>query len=296
MASTYIVNKPSDNDVLFGRGGRINEHPGNKKFRAIVKTYKNHYNNQRSKREKRKIIDEVIDRIKNMGGNFLEKGPSGNYIEQKREKAFKKTSQALREGAPKKRRINAKQTVQSACTVHKMESRRACESNFLDKKKFVRRADTADLFLKAFPQVNATENTLELNVFGLDIVDDKNIPSISSMVTPNQSDVESDSEVPSSESDSEAPSSESDSEAPSSESDSEAPSLTARKASFRRMHSLICSELDSDDSYLTAEAVDPFDQEALYFVDRNTLKDTQSLSEFVSETEAVDELRGIFDV
>lgn len=287
MASTYIVNKPSDNDVLFGRGGRINEHPGNKKFRAIVNTYKNHYNNQRSKREKRKIINEVIDRIKSMGGNFLEKGPSGNYIEQKREKAFKKTSQALREGAPKKRRINAKQTVQSACTLHKLESRRACGSNFVDKKKVVRRTDTADLFLKAFPQVNATENTLELNVFGLDIVDDKNIPSISSMVTPNQSDVESDSE---------APSSESDSEVPSSESDSEAPSLTARRACFKRMHSLVCSELDSDDSYLTAEAVDPFYQEALYFVDRNSLKDTQSPSEFISETEAVDELRSIFDV
>jgi len=288
MASTYIVNKPSDNDVLFGRGGRINEHPGNKKFRAIVNTYKNHYNNQRSKREKRKIINEVIDRIMSMGGIFLEKGPSGNYIEQKREKAFKKTSQALREGAPKKRRINAKQTVQSACTLHKMESRRACGSNFfVDKKKVVRRTDTADLFLKAFPQVNVTENTLELNVFGLDIVDDKNIPSISSMVTPNQSDVESDSE---------APSSESDSEAPSSESDSEAPSLTARRASFKRMHSLVCSELDSDDSYLTEEAVDPFYQEALYFVDRNPLKDTQSSSEFISETEAVDELRSIFDV
>merc|ERR1712125_181379 len=131
---------------------------------------------------------------------------------------------------------------------------------------------------KAFPQVNATENTLELNVFGLDIVDDKNIPSISSTVTPNQSDVESDSE------------------APSSESDSEAPSLTARRASFKRMHSLVCSELDSDDSYLTAEAVDPFYQETLYFVDRNPLKDTQSLSEFISETEVVDELRSIFDV
>lgn len=97
--SSYIT-KPAENDVLFGRGGRINDHPGNVQFRTIVEQYKHEYTQLRSKRDKRRIALEVIDQIRCLGGKFLERDSSGRWFEQNKVKVFKKTSQALREGAP----------------------------------------------------------------------------------------------------------------------------------------------------------------------------------------------------
>jgi len=92
--------KPHDNDVLFGRGGSINVHPGNEEFRRIVHRYKEFYSAARYKKEKRLIADEIITVIenKNPPGRFLAKDSStGLWHPVGYEKARNKASQALRE-------------------------------------------------------------------------------------------------------------------------------------------------------------------------------------------------------
>lgn len=103
---TYRVRHPGPNDVLCGRGGSINNHPGNKAFRAIVSELKNTYNLTINKQEKAVISQSIVDRIHDLepAGRFLAKDEAssgGNWwVEVDNNKAMSKTSQALREGAP----------------------------------------------------------------------------------------------------------------------------------------------------------------------------------------------------
>ena len=102
------IRSPNHNDVLSGRGGGINSHPGNRIFREWVKARKEEYNLSGSKAEKAKIANEVIALVKaqNPPGRFLQRGTSSVtgptwWLELDESKALSKTSQALREGAPK---------------------------------------------------------------------------------------------------------------------------------------------------------------------------------------------------
>lgn len=86
------------NDVLCGRGGATNNHPGNKRFRTIVADYMPDYLVAR-KKEKAIIARRIVDQIKGMGGRFLKRSDGNNtWIEVSDKKATEKTSQALREG------------------------------------------------------------------------------------------------------------------------------------------------------------------------------------------------------
>lgn len=59
-------------DVLFGRGGRSNHHPGNKTYRDIVTNQQKHYRGC-DKNEKTKVAQAIVDHIQNeVGGRFLE--------------------------------------------------------------------------------------------------------------------------------------------------------------------------------------------------------------------------------
>ena len=95
----------NENDVICGRGGNItNLHPGNANFRKLVINRKRFYITARSKREKRLIAEALIKDIGRMSppGRFLLKdSESGSWYEIPEDKARDKTSQALREGAPK---------------------------------------------------------------------------------------------------------------------------------------------------------------------------------------------------
>lgn len=95
---------PNETDVLCGRGGTINTHPGNATFRKLVETSKRIYLTARFKREKRLIAEGILNDIKgqNPPGRFLLK-KDDTWYEIPSEKARDKTSQALREGAPKLR-------------------------------------------------------------------------------------------------------------------------------------------------------------------------------------------------
>lgn len=95
---------PQSNDVLCGRGGRINAHEGNVKFREIVNDLKHTYLAKTTKKlDKAHIAASIVTKIRSMDppGRFLkEDGTSGYWIDIGDEKARKKAGQALREDAP----------------------------------------------------------------------------------------------------------------------------------------------------------------------------------------------------
>lgn len=118
--STIRIRNPGPSDVLCGRGGGINAHPGNVAFRELVQEKKERYNLAANKQEKAEISQDIVDHVKKRGGRFLHKDDtrpfsaniptSGWWIEIDDIKAIAKTSQALREGAPRIRAKAAKQT------------------------------------------------------------------------------------------------------------------------------------------------------------------------------------------
>lgn len=97
--------KPGENDVLFGRGGGTNNHPGNIKFRQLCFEHKFRYL-AASKVDKPKVAREVVAvwRNQNPVGRFLTKA-SRDSAQGKEEvwhdvgdqKAREKSSQCLRE-------------------------------------------------------------------------------------------------------------------------------------------------------------------------------------------------------
>eukprot|EP00522_Entomoneis_paludosa_P010751 CAMPEP_0172457276 /NCGR_PEP_ID=MMETSP1065-20121228/21188_1 /TAXON_ID=265537 /ORGANISM="Amphiprora paludosa, Strain CCMP125" /LENGTH=625 /DNA_ID=CAMNT_0013210903 /DNA_START=201 /DNA_END=2078 /DNA_ORIENTATION=+ len=95
--------EPHPHDVLCGRGGSINSHPGNERFRTLVEKRKRVYLTARFKREKRLIASSIVSEIRNLqpSGRFLQLDKkSGLWKDIGDEKARDKTSQALRENAP----------------------------------------------------------------------------------------------------------------------------------------------------------------------------------------------------
>lgn len=96
----------SQNDVLCGRGGLTNHHPGNVFFRRLVRIKQEAYL-KASKREKAGVAKEIVELIRSLSpsGRFLKKDSKhpGVWVEIGDRKAREKTSQALREGAPELR-------------------------------------------------------------------------------------------------------------------------------------------------------------------------------------------------
>jgi len=93
---------PNDNDVLCGRGGATNNHPGNRHFRDLVKQFQRTYLRAK-KKEKPRVAKQIVDLIRNRTptGRFLKKEPEKDgWYDIGDQRATEKTSQALREGAP----------------------------------------------------------------------------------------------------------------------------------------------------------------------------------------------------
>lgn len=90
--------EPTENDVLFGRGGYTNTHKGNIKFRERALELRPWYEQPgTSKEEKYRISDLLVESVKSEGHRFLEKGEDGLWYEVIGNGARKKASQALRE-------------------------------------------------------------------------------------------------------------------------------------------------------------------------------------------------------
>jgi hypothetical protein len=94
---------PNVNDVLCGRGGRINSAPGNVQFREIIASLKKDYLAKTTKKlEKAHIASKVITNIRSMEppGRFLkEDRDTGLWFDIGDAKAIKKAGQSLREDA-----------------------------------------------------------------------------------------------------------------------------------------------------------------------------------------------------
>jgi hypothetical protein len=66
----YVV--ISDLDVLLGRGGRTNHHPGNKRYREEVENFRKIYSSLQTDKEKTEMSLALVDVIQKLGGRFLE--------------------------------------------------------------------------------------------------------------------------------------------------------------------------------------------------------------------------------
>eukprot|EP00542_Grammatophora_oceanica_P003635 CAMPEP_0194068710 /NCGR_PEP_ID=MMETSP0009_2-20130614/87242_1 /TAXON_ID=210454 /ORGANISM="Grammatophora oceanica, Strain CCMP 410" /LENGTH=585 /DNA_ID=CAMNT_0038721833 /DNA_START=148 /DNA_END=1905 /DNA_ORIENTATION=- len=99
---------PNKNDVLSGRGGRINAHEGNVQFRDVVNGHKKVYLAKTTKKlEKAHIAAKIVEQIRTMDppGRFLkEDSGTGLWWDIGDAKAIKKVGQALREDAQEVRK------------------------------------------------------------------------------------------------------------------------------------------------------------------------------------------------
>ena len=97
--------EPQKHDVLCGRGGGSQHHAGNKEFRDVIALNKWRYINA-SLHHKKLLVDSIVTavRLQNPPGRFLERdSKTGLWNDIGYKRAVVKTSQALREGAPKLR-------------------------------------------------------------------------------------------------------------------------------------------------------------------------------------------------
>merc|ERR1740138_1543396 len=71
------IRSPNPNDILKGRGGHTNNHPGNKAFRTMVRERKHDYNLADNKKQKTAIAIEIVRQVhqQNPPGRFLTKDP-----------------------------------------------------------------------------------------------------------------------------------------------------------------------------------------------------------------------------
>lgn len=89
-----LISELNNNDVLSGRGGRINNHPGNITFRLVCQDYKREYLDPRTRKlEKAHVAARLVTQIRstNPPGRFLREDQSnpGFFLEIGDQKAWK---------------------------------------------------------------------------------------------------------------------------------------------------------------------------------------------------------------
>jgi len=103
--STEGIKFYSRNDVLCGRGGGTNVHPGNRRFRDLINVSRRAYLKAR-KNDKPAISRSIVHTIREMNGRFLKKVNKRDvWVEIGDDSAREKTSQALRQRAPEMRKM-----------------------------------------------------------------------------------------------------------------------------------------------------------------------------------------------
>lgn len=106
-ASSVSISSVQDQDVLSGRGGATNIHPGNRYFRALINEHRLTYLKAK-KNDKPAISRAIVNKVRTRNGRFLKKcEDTGSWLEIGDDLAREKTSQALRQKAPQIRKILA---------------------------------------------------------------------------------------------------------------------------------------------------------------------------------------------
>jgi len=97
------IRTATDNDVLSGRGGAVNSHPGNVRLRSIVGSMKAGYLCPKTRKlQKMQIAAAIVRTIRELDppGRFLKEDPgTGLWYEIGDKAATRKTGQALRENS-----------------------------------------------------------------------------------------------------------------------------------------------------------------------------------------------------
>ena len=100
--------EPNVNDVLSGRGGRINAHPGNVGFRSLIAAHKARYLSPATRKlEKAHIAAEVVEAVRGLDppGRFLKQdSEDGAWWDIGDVKARKKVRDAIGKCARKRKK------------------------------------------------------------------------------------------------------------------------------------------------------------------------------------------------
>jgi hypothetical protein len=118
----FSIREPCVNDVLMGRGGRINKHAGNVQLRNIVAARQDEYlSSSTGKLDKAHIAADIVASIRlqyHPPGRFLEQNPVDHtWYEVGDERAIRKVLQALREHAPEFRSSTAMPSSTTSSTI-----------------------------------------------------------------------------------------------------------------------------------------------------------------------------------
>ena len=99
-----MIDFPTDNDVLLGRGAACWNHVGNRRFRDIVRGYLDAYIKAKLRIEKTMIVSEILSKVEEANGRFLKKQPPekkrgrrDNWVEVERKAAVEKVGHAIRD-------------------------------------------------------------------------------------------------------------------------------------------------------------------------------------------------------
>lgn len=95
--ATAISDAKSE-DVIYGRGNRLKNHPGNMYYRSLIKAIREYY--VIFPKDKKRLVSKIIfDSIKNQDppGRFLTETHDGQFMELEVEDTLRKISQCLRE-------------------------------------------------------------------------------------------------------------------------------------------------------------------------------------------------------
>jgi len=95
-SSTAIIGL-KDSDIVCGRGGLANKHPGNRLLRRICNENRTLYQSSMNPYYKQCLILSILTAIQRNGGRFLARTKTGGWNEISDKKAKEKTAQLLRE-------------------------------------------------------------------------------------------------------------------------------------------------------------------------------------------------------
>jgi hypothetical protein len=88
------IEAPGKLDILKGRGGLTNHHPGNVKFRNEARKLRSEYKHADTTRHQKYLFSlDLVNKVKAYGGRFLERGKDDLWYEMDEKAARKKASQ-----------------------------------------------------------------------------------------------------------------------------------------------------------------------------------------------------------
>lgn len=66
-----VVERPTSDDVLFGRHAQSWNHEGNRRFRSIVSKYQDAYHSAKVRIKKVAIVAKIVNEVRQNGARFL---------------------------------------------------------------------------------------------------------------------------------------------------------------------------------------------------------------------------------